>query len=116
MVASFQMAGMLAEEIEVLKILQRKLMLKGPRCFKWRIVMLSGPVAVEFLQFLMASVTEWGVKGEKFGSNLCMRWILRIILRVVGSWQWVTMEVNCLLKRFAIDWCLVKVLVPNLMG
>ena len=26
------------------------------------------------------------------------------------------MEVNCLLKRFAIDCCLVKVLVPNLMG
>ena len=58
---------------------------EGPRCFKWRMVMLSGPVAVEFLLFLMASVTEWGVKGEKPGSSGWVRWILRMILRVVGS-------------------------------
>ena len=58
MVASFHIAGMLAEETEALKILQRKLVPEGPRCFRWRMVMLSGPVAVEFLHFQMPSVTE----------------------------------------------------------
>ena len=86
-VACFHIAGMLAEEIEALKMLHRKLVPEGPRCFRWRMVMLSGPVAVEFLHFRMASATEWGEKGEKFGSSLWRRCILRTIIRVVGSWQ-----------------------------
>ena len=39
-----------------------------------------------------------------------------MIVRVVGSWRWVTIEVNCLLNLLAIDWALVRVLFPNLMG
>ena len=67
------MAGILAEEIEELKTLQRKLIPRGPRCFNWRYVMLSGPVAVEFLLFLIASLTEWEVKEMKLGYSLWMR-------------------------------------------
>jgi len=35
---SFQMAGMLAEEMERLKSLVRKEMPFGPRCLRWRIL------------------------------------------------------------------------------
>ena len=58
MVANFHIAGIVAVDIEELKILQRKLVPAGPRCFRWRMVMLSGPVAVELLHFSMASATE----------------------------------------------------------
>ena len=33
-VASFHISGMVADEIDALKILQRKVIPKGPRCFK----------------------------------------------------------------------------------
>ena len=69
-VACFQMAGILADKIDELKILQRKSIPKGPRCFKWRIVLLSAPVSVEFLLFFIASLTEWGVNGVKLRSSL----------------------------------------------
>ena len=39
-----------------------------------------------------------------------------MILQVVGSWRWVTAEINFLLKRLAIDYCLVRVLVPKKIG
>ena len=38
-----------------------------------------------------------------------------MIIRVDDD-GWMTVEENCLLKRFAIDSCLVRVLEPNLMG
>ena len=42
--------------------------------------------------------------------------VFRMIMRVVGSWRWVTVEVNFLMKRLAIDCCSVRDLVPILMG
>ncbi len=43
----------------------------------------SGPMAVEFEEFLMASETMEGLKGEKVGSRDLWR-ILRTIFRVEG--------------------------------
>ena len=65
--------------------------------------MLSGPVAVEFLLFLMVSKTDSGVKGLKFMSSLCLLWILRMICLVMGSWRCVSTEVNCLTNSLAMD-------------
>ena len=46
----------------------------GPRCLRWSKFNLSGPKAEEFEDFLMASMTRAGVKGEKLGFKV---WILR---------------------------------------
>ena len=53
-----------------LKMWQRKEMPAWPRFFRWRVVIPSGPSAVEFLLFLMASATASGVKGVKLLSSL----------------------------------------------
>ena len=37
----------------------------GPRCFRCRLQMLSGPVLVEFFIFLMMFLTILGVKGDE---------------------------------------------------
>ena len=49
MMACFHWAGRHAELTERLKIYQRKEMPEGPRCLRCRLVMSSGPVAVELL-------------------------------------------------------------------
>jgi len=64
-VADFQMAGMSALEMERLNRWVRKLMPEGPRCWRWRMVRLSGPAAVEEPDCLMVSETDAGVKGGK---------------------------------------------------
>ena len=56
---------------------------KGPRCLRWRMVRPSGPMAVEFEEFLMASETMEGLKGEKLGSRDLWR-ILWTIFQVEG--------------------------------
>ena len=89
---------------------------RGPRCFRWSIVMLSGPAAVEFLLSLMAFDTESGVKGEKFGSSLWVLWISLMVFLVSGSCWWLSIDVNCLLKFFAIACGLEKVLSWKLIG
>ena len=68
--ACFQRAGILAEQMELLKMLQRKLKPFAPRCFKCKAVISSGPAAVEFLMREIAVCTSPGVKGLKFGSSL----------------------------------------------
>ena len=65
MVAFFQMSGISAWLRERLKISVRYWVPDGPRCFRCRMERLSGPVAVEFLLTLMASVVFAGVKGER---------------------------------------------------
>ena len=79
-------------------------------------VRLSGPKAQEFGDFLMDSVTAVAVKGEKEGSRGCLRWSLRMILRVDLLEVWREMEENCLLKELAMCLEEVRVLGPKEMG
>ncbi len=50
----FQMSGMMLVLIEMLKILVRKAMPFGPRCFRCKLDILSGPAALEALDDLIA--------------------------------------------------------------
>ena len=52
--ASFHIAGMAIFWTERFRVWVRNLTPRGPRCLRWRLVRLSGPVAVEFLDFRMA--------------------------------------------------------------
>ena len=79
-------------------------------------MVLSGPVAVEFLLFLMASATASGVKGVKSCSSLCRLWIFLMICLVDGSWRWVSTVVNCLLNLLAMDCCFVRTLPLKVIG
>ena len=45
-VAFFQIAGIVAVLMELLNMLHRYLMPAGPRCLRWSVVKLSGPIAV----------------------------------------------------------------------
>ena len=115
-IACFHSAGILAVLMELLKMLQRKWMPLGPRCFRWRIVILSGPAAVEFLHFRIVSATMCGEKGFRLLFSLWVAWILRIVFLVVGLEECRDTLVNCLLKRFAMESGLVRILEPNLIG
>ena len=59
------MAGMSEVATDKLKRVHRKLMPEGPRCFRWRMLRLSGPRALEVPEAAMADCTSSGVKGEK---------------------------------------------------
>ena len=72
------------------------------RLFWCRIERFSGPVAVEFLLYFMASVVFAGVKGETEWSNWCSWCRLRSVLRSSGSWVCRLTEVNCLVKYLSI--------------
>ena len=69
--ASFHTAGMATFWTERFRVWVRKATPRGPRCLRWREVRLSGPVAVEFLDLRMATLTCSKVKGTKEGSSLC---------------------------------------------
>ena len=88
----------------------------GPRCLRWSVVKLSGPIAVELRLLPIAVSTDSGVNGVKLLSSLCFWCIRRIIRLVLGSVLCVVVAVNCLLNLFAMDCCLVKVLFWKLMG
>ena len=61
----------------------------GPKCFRWRFDILSGPVAFEFLRDLMIFITSKGAKGLfSVGSAriLCMFLIIFLFWLEVGLW------------------------------
>ena len=68
--ACFHNAGTSAFWIDRLQIFVRYEIPCGPRCFRCRIVRLSGPVAVEFLEVRMAFPIAMGLKGRISGSSL----------------------------------------------
>ena len=85
--ANFHMFGILLCNHEWLNNAVRVAVAMGPKCFKWRFDMLSGPVAFEFLRDLMIFVTPKGVKGLfSVGSEciLCMFLIIFLFWVVVG--------------------------------
>ena len=82
----FQMDGMEAVETEMLKILVRNRIPRGPRCLRCRTVRPSGPRAEEFLAAAMASFTMSGVKGEKSLLRGCSAQIQCMRRRVEGLW------------------------------
>ena len=65
----FQMWGRLAWERERLKREVRKVMPRGPRCFRCRLVIPSGPRADKFLTDLIASTVSLFVNGLYDGSS-----------------------------------------------
>ena len=65
MVAVFQIEGMSDFARERLKSWVRKEMPEGPRCLRWRMVRLSGPVALEVPDFFMADKVSAVVKKGK---------------------------------------------------
>ena len=100
--AFFQMSGICALAIEILKILVRYEMPWGPRCLRWRMVSPSGPVAVEFLHCLIVAAVLSSEKGARAGSNLCSCLTWRRVRRRIGSLEWVLTLVNCLVNCLAI--------------
>ena len=60
------MAGRLEWARDRLKSLVRKEMALGPKCFRWRLVMPSGPRAEELFDALIASITAASVRGNKW--------------------------------------------------
>ena len=65
-IACFHRVGMMVLFMELLNMLHGKLMPFGPRCLRWRIVVLSGPAALEFLQFRIVSATADGLNWFRF--------------------------------------------------
>ena len=63
-VASFQEGGIKLRESEALNIFVRKSIALGPRCFKCKFDILSGPVDVvflsDFMMFEVARGVNWG--------------------------------------------------------
>ena len=58
----FQIVGILEVDMESLKRTVRYFIATGPRCFKWKMLSLSGPKALLLLQLLMALDTSSVVK------------------------------------------------------
>ena len=77
---------------------------------------LSGPVAVEFEELVIASLTVLGVKGAKLGESGCFLWSVRMILRERGLDLWLVMQVNCFVNALAIFCGEVKTLFLKEMG
>ena len=77
---------------------------------------LSGPVAVEFEELVIASLTVLGVKGAKLGESGCFLWSVRMILRERGLDLWLLMQVNCFVNALAIFCGEVKTLFLKEMG
>ena len=71
MVADFQMDGMSALTMERLKRSVRKEIPEGPRCWRWRMVRLSGPADLEDPDCRMESEICDGVKEGKVWSRGC---------------------------------------------
>ena len=86
--ASFQVLGMLLFVSEKLKMSVRALMPCGPRCFRCKFDIPSGPVEEVFLVARMASMVMAGVKGGGMslsnGSLCSLRRIFRSC-RLCGS-------------------------------
>ncbi len=72
----------------------------GPRCFRCRLEMLSGPAALEALHAFIATAVCWGVK--ELGSSRLFFFIPLETSLDVGEVTCLTIDVYCLLKLFAI--------------
>ena len=66
-------------------------------------VSLSGPLAIDDPEPLMAEVTPLISKGLKHRSTGCCLWIYLISLLYSGFWRCCTVAVNCLAKALPID-------------
>ena len=69
-----------------------------PKCFRWSMVIWSGPSAVEFWLFLIASTTAAGEDGKKLGSSLCSWCSCVMMFLCLGSLLCVVITVKCLLN------------------
>jgi len=98
----FQMDGMLADCNGKLKSLMRYSSPSGPKCFRWSIVRLSRPVAMDLLESLIAFPTWFAVKRHIFWSRGQSRRSWRFTRRASGSEVCGTIVVNCLQKALAI--------------
>ena len=67
----------------MVKMLLRTLMACGPRCFRWRYDIPSGPVKREFLMFMMDLAVMSGVKKLMFLSRVIVSCLCRMCL----SWS-----------------------------
>ena len=97
----FQMSGIILEATERLNIFVRYSTPFGPRCFKCRLEMLSGPAALEALQVLIASAVCLGVKEMGFSRLFFL--IFFVIFLDVLELSCLMIEEYCLLKLFAIS-------------
>ena len=59
MIDFFQMSGIVLVLMEMLKIMVKKAMPLGPRCFRCKLDILSGPAALEALHDLIALSVSW---------------------------------------------------------
>jgi hypothetical protein len=76
--ACFHTTGICALFTDKLKISVRKVKAREPRCFKCKVVRLSGPTAMEFFDSLMAFSIFATKKGEKALSSLCFDLMVRM--------------------------------------
>ena len=102
-VAIFQMEGTSVLAIDRLKRAVRKLIAMGPKCLRNRILILSGPTAVEFPEDLMSSWTKPAVKGAKLWSRRCDSLKCLARLRELAWWTLGSVPVNCLQKALEIS-------------
>ena len=101
-IEDFQIAGILEELTESLNSAVRYAVALGPKCFRWKMLSLSGPKAFVLLQLLMALVTRsvvnvtvvsLGFRRTSLDTNRVSREEL-----CLPSFE----VVNCSLKRLAI--------------
>ena len=98
----FQIAGIWLADIDRLKSLVRNINPFGPRCFKCRFDISSGPMALDDLAFLMASSVAWGVKVVGFESG--NQWAVLVTSLVCFFNTCLTIDVYWKLNLFAISW------------
>lgn len=86
MSACFHMFGKVLRCQAVLYMSVRWEIAIGPRCFRWKFEMRSGPSAFEFLMFLMISATSACVKGDATlsGFSFFSRLMIFLLLGWVG--------------------------------
>ena len=87
-------------------------MARGPRCFKWRILISSGPVELLFLDFLMALMVCCSVMT--ISSDGSFR-VLRSMILLLGCVLCLMVLANCLLNRVAFCLLLMAILLLNSM-
>ena len=80
MLPTFQRLGIAHCWYEMLAMFVSVVMPFGPRCFKCKLVILSGPAACEFLSFLIMLDVSCGVAKYMFLSRLNLRLSLYVCL------------------------------------
>lgn len=78
--ACFQFWGMSFVSQDLLNICVRALQAMGPRCFRWRFEILSGPVAWEFFRDLIHRAISSGEKGGGvLSSGIFFRFLMIVL-------------------------------------